>query len=99
MSSEKGADAMAEAVATSSGGAAPPRPLLDHKQGPATAIVFFCLLAGGLGYGIHGLLDDMSQVHEALAFGVFALLGIALLIALGFEFVNGFHDTANAVAT
>jgi PiT family inorganic phosphate transporter len=31
--------------------------------------------------------------------GVFALLGIALLIALGFEFVNGFHDTANAVAT
>src|SRR5204863_6783217 len=23
----------------------------------------------------------------------------ALLIALGFEFVNGFHDTANAVAT
>jgi len=29
----------------------------------------------------------------------FALLAIALLIALGFEFVNGFHDTANAVAT
>ena len=24
---------------------------------------------------------------------------LALLIALGFEFVNGFHDTANAVAT
>ena len=24
---------------------------------------------------------------------------MALLIALGFEFVNGFHDTANAVAT
>jgi PiT family inorganic phosphate transporter len=29
----------------------------------------------------------------------YVLLGIALLIALGFEFVNGFHDTANAVAT
>jgi PiT family inorganic phosphate transporter len=27
------------------------------------------------------------------------LLVIALAIALGFEFVNGFHDTANAVAT
>ncbi|MGO8470284.1 inorganic phosphate transporter, partial [Rhizobium leguminosarum] len=27
------------------------------------------------------------------------LLGLALLIALVFEFVNGFHDTANAVAT
>ncbi|MES2392397.1 MAG: inorganic phosphate transporter, partial [Acidobacteriota bacterium] len=26
-------------------------------------------------------------------------LGVALFIALGFEFVNGFHDTANAVAT
>jgi PiT family inorganic phosphate transporter len=25
--------------------------------------------------------------------------GLALLIALGFEFVNGFHDMANAVAT
>jgi len=29
----------------------------------------------------------------------FLLLGVALLVALGFEFVNGFHDTANAVAT
>ncbi len=27
------------------------------------------------------------------------LLGIAIALALGFEFVNGFHDTANAVAT
>ncbi len=27
------------------------------------------------------------------------LLGLALLLALSFEFVNGFHDTANAVAT
>ena len=33
-------------------------------------------------------------------FGILAagLLFVALLIALGFEFVNGFHDTANAVA-
>ena len=29
----------------------------------------------------------------------FILLFIALLMALGFEFINGFHDTANAVAT
>ncbi len=29
----------------------------------------------------------------------YILLFVALLIALGFEFVNGFHDTANAVAT
>ncbi len=32
-----------------------------------------------------------------VATGLFLLL--ALLMALGFEFVNGFHDTANAVAT
>ena len=29
----------------------------------------------------------------------YLLLFVALLIALGFEFVNGFHDTATAVAT
>jgi PiT family inorganic phosphate transporter len=29
----------------------------------------------------------------------YILLGTALLVALAFEFVNGFHDTANAVAT
>jgi PiT family inorganic phosphate transporter len=29
----------------------------------------------------------------------FILLGLAILLALSFEFVNGFHDTANAVAT
>ena len=34
-----------------------------------------------------------------LGVGAFALLVASLAIALGFEFVNGFHDTANAVAT
>src|ERR1700761_8145784 len=74
-------------------------PHLNQKPGWIGAIVFFCLLAAGIGYGIHALLDDIQSVHEPLALGVFALLGLALLIALGFEFVNGFHDTANAVAT
>jgi PiT family inorganic phosphate transporter len=31
--------------------------------------------------------------------GALLFLGVALAIALGFEAVNGFHDTANAVAT
>lgn len=35
----------------------------------------------------------------SLATPVLILLAAALLLALGFEFVNGFHDTANAVAT
>ena len=31
--------------------------------------------------------------------GLFILLIVCLLIAVVFEFINGFHDTANAVAT
>jgi PiT family inorganic phosphate transporter len=77
----------------------PPKPKLDQRPGRTTVIVFFCLLAAGIGYGVHGLVTDIQSVHETIALGVFALLGLALLIALGFEFVNGFHDTANAVAT
>ncbi|HUO23487.1 MAG TPA: inorganic phosphate transporter [Caulobacteraceae bacterium] len=90
---------MTDAVSTGMLGAGAPKPSLDKKHSPATAIVFCAALALGLGYGLHGLIDDIQNVHEAVAFGVFALLGVALLIALGFEFVNGFHDTANAVAT
>jgi len=44
------------------------------------------------------LVSDLSNVHPDSLFP-FVLLGAALLIALAFEFVNGFHDTANAVAT
>jgi PiT family inorganic phosphate transporter len=77
----------------------PARPQLDHKPNRFGAIIFVAVLALGLGYGVHGLLDDINSVGEPIAWGVFALLGLALLIALGFEFVNGFHDTANAVAT
>ncbi len=35
----------------------------------------------------------------SLGTGALVTLVVALLFALGFEFVNGFHDTANAVAT
>jgi phosphate/sulfate permease len=30
--------------------------------------------------------------------GIFAILVLCLLLVCAFEFVNGFHDTANAVA-
>ncbi len=43
-------------------------------------------------------LSDLSHV-PALNLYSLILLATALFIALGFEFVNGFHDTANAVAT
>src|SRR5208282_4269136 len=36
---------------------------------------------------------------EPLTVGAGIFLIFALLLALSFEFVNGFHDTANAVAT
>jgi PiT family inorganic phosphate transporter len=66
----------------------------------AAAILFIGLLAGGILYAVLGLENDIAIVGgEPLETGVFILLGVALLIALGFEFVNGFHDTANAVAT
>jgi PiT family inorganic phosphate transporter len=47
------------------------------------------------------LFSDVQSAGAAPAttYLPYILLGVALLIALGFEFVNGFHDTANAVAT
>ncbi len=41
----------------------------------------------------------MELFGEALTFGAAFFLLLALAMALSFEFVNGFHDTANAVAT
>jgi PiT family inorganic phosphate transporter len=41
----------------------------------------------------------MGQLDTNISGGGLTLLVVALLIVFGFEFVNGFHDTANAVAT
>src|SRR5580698_7363000 len=76
------------------------RPHLDAKPQAASIIVFVALLVLGIGFAVHGITQDMNAANTPpLAIGAFVLLGLALLIALGFEFVNGFHDTANAVAT
>ncbi|MGO9324417.1 MAG: inorganic phosphate transporter [Terracidiphilus sp.] len=67
-------------------------------QSRAGAWLFALALLTGLGYiGVH-LARDLDH---ATVTGIwpYMLLGLALTIALGFEFVNGFHDTANAVAT
>ena len=43
---------------------------------------------------------DVDATHTSVTTVLpFILLGAALVIAPGFEFVNGFHDTANAVST
>ncbi|HXN34313.1 MAG TPA: inorganic phosphate transporter [Polyangiaceae bacterium] len=75
---------------------------LDSKirrpPGKTAMLVFGLVLALGVAYAGSQLVQDVSHIHTGSVFP-FVLLGIALLIALGFEFVNGFHDTANAVAT
>jgi PiT family inorganic phosphate transporter len=55
------------------------------------------LVAAGIYVAVQ-LGRDLQQAPASPTFE-YVLLGVALLIALGFEFVNGFHDTANAVAT
>jgi PiT family inorganic phosphate transporter len=74
-------------------------PRLDGDLHPLGRWIFAALLLGGLVYAGVSVVADTSQVGEQMATGVFLFLALALLIALGFEFVNGFHDTANAVAT
>ena len=59
---------------------------------------FLVIILVGAVYSITSLTTDLIESPSGNLL-VFLLLGVALLIALGFEFVNGFHDTANAVAT
>jgi PiT family inorganic phosphate transporter len=76
------------------------RPQLDKGFNPLTMILFAGILAAGLLYVAYSLYADVDAAGTKITSYVpFLLLFVALLIALGFEFVNGFHDTANAVAT
>jgi inorganic phosphate transporter, PiT family len=81
-------------------GAIAVRPRLDRGFQPRTIIMFLLLLAGGLLFVAYSLYADVeASGARTTTFLPYLLLFVALLIALGFEFVNGFHDTANAVAT
>ena len=76
------------------------RPNLDKGFNPLTAIIFFGVLAAGFLYVVYSVYSDVNATGTKITtFLPYLLLLVALLIALGFEFVNGFHDTANAVAT
>ncbi|WP_347989323.1 inorganic phosphate transporter [Methylomonas sp. AM2-LC] len=76
------------------------RPELDHKPSTMTAILFVVMLIIGIGFAAFSLVSDITDSGDrAITWLPYFLLGVALIIALGFEFVNGFHDTANAVAT
>jgi PiT family inorganic phosphate transporter len=61
-------------------------------------ILVLAALVGGLSFiGVH-VIQDLGTI-KIVSVWPYVLLRLALLIALSFEFVNGFHDTANAVAT
>jgi inorganic phosphate transporter, PiT family len=71
---------------------------LAKKPSMAGALIFGVVLIGGLIFIGTSIARDLGNIQIISAWP-YVLLGIALLVALGFEFVNGFHDTANAVAT
>ncbi len=76
--------------------------LLDRKMNQSSSragiAAFLIALTCGLAYIAFHVARDLDNVSITSAWP-YLLLALALLIALGFEFVNGFHDTANAVAT
>ncbi len=82
------------------GAEAPVKPHLDHPFDIRLALILLAVLALGLFYMAYSIRSDISAAGGGpTTILPFLLLGVAMLIALGFEFVNGFHDTANAVAT
>ena len=86
---------------TDSAASEPLQSAFAQRAHPLTVALFFALLVGGLGFAAWSLYVDVTSIGANYAISSFAivLLCVALFIALGFEFVNGFHDTANAVAT
>ena len=80
----------------------PAAALLDKKMKKSHAMisggVVLAAAIVGIGYIAVHITQDFSGIVLPSVWP-FLLLAVALLIALSFEFVNGFHDTANAVAT
>jgi inorganic phosphate transporter, PiT family len=81
--------------------AEPKRVNFDKPMNMRGILIFLAVLAGGLLFMAYSIYADIEGSGAPTPTSVlpFILLGVAMLIALGFEFVNGFHDTANAVAT
>jgi PiT family inorganic phosphate transporter len=75
-------------------------PNLDQSFNPLTAIIYAGVIAAATLFVAYSIYSDVNAAGTKVSsYLPFILLFVALLIALGFEFVNGFHDTANAVAT
>jgi PiT family inorganic phosphate transporter len=73
-------------------------PMAGGRVGKLGGLIFGVVLLGGVLFVGANLMGDLGDVRNTGTWP-FVLLGLALMVALGFEFVNGFHDTANAVAT
>jgi inorganic phosphate transporter, PiT family len=75
-------------------------PNLDGGFHPLTGIIYMGVVAAALLFVAYSIYIDIDATGTRVtSYLPYLLLFVALLIALGFEFVNGFHDTANAVAT
>ena len=75
-------------------------PNLDSGFHPLTGIIYMGVVAAALLFVAYSIYADVDATGtKVTTYLPYILLFVALLIALGFEFVNGFHDTANAVAT
>ncbi len=75
-------------------------PDLDSGFHPLTGIIYMGVVAAALLFVAYSIYVDIDATGTRVTnYLPYLLLFVALLIALGFEFVNGFHDTANAVAT
>src|ERR1700676_1970516 len=75
-------------------------PNLDGGLNPLTGIIYMGVVAAALLFVAYSIYSDIDATGTRVtSIMPYLLLFVALLIALGFEFVNGFHDTANAVAT
>jgi PiT family inorganic phosphate transporter len=75
-------------------------PDLDKGFHPLTGIIYLGVVAAALLFVAYSIYEDIDATGtKVTSFLPYIMLFVALLIALGFEFVNGFHDTANAVAT
>jgi PiT family inorganic phosphate transporter len=75
-------------------------PDLDRGFHPLTGVIYLGVVAAALLFVAYSIYVDIDATGTRVtSYLPYILLFVALLIALGFEFVNGFHDTANAVAT
>src|SRR5271154_5852228 len=71
---------------------------LSKGPGAIGMLIFAIVLVVGIVYIGISLSHDLASMAGGPILP-YVLLGVALFVALAFEFVNGFHDTANAVAT